>query len=59
MRKERGEVYFGKKDTAGALLDLAEHLAHVLQEDDVELIAKQWALAHTTLLVKLAKREIA
>ena len=54
MRKER-EVYFGKKDVAGALLDLAEKLAVVLQDEDVELIARQWALAHTTLLVKLAK----
>ncbi len=58
MRKER-EVYFGKKDIAWALLDLAEKLTHVLQDDDIDPIARKWALAHSTLLVKLAKRELA
>jgi len=57
MRKER-EVYFGKKLIAGTLLDLADAMMNALQDHDVDPMSKRWALAHSTLLVKLAKREL-
>lgn len=58
LGKER-EFYFGKKDTADVLLDLAEKLMDVSQDDDIDRVSRGWAIATSTLLVKLAKREIA